>query len=101
MFIESLTLIELLAVIAILSIVSTFAVISISRVIQDSKDRAFVGNAFALKESANLFLKSELIHESVPPEVISYQTLYETGFLDEFKDPDTGRYPESSVNSFV
>ena len=98
---KGLTLIELLAVIVILSIVSTISVVSISRVIQDSKDRAFVGNAFALKEAANLFLKSEIIKGSIPPDVITYQTLFETGFIDEFKDPDTGSYPEASDNSFV
>jgi len=98
---NGLTLIELLAVIAILGILSTIAVISISRVIQDSKDRAFVGNAFALKDAAKLFLKSETINGSVPSNVITYQTLFEAGFLDEFRDPDTGGYPEASDESYV
>ncbi len=96
-----LTLIELLAVIAILGIVSTIAVISISRVIQDSKDRAFVGNAFALKDAANLYLKEEIINGKVPPSVITYKDLYDSDYLDEFIDPDTKKYLKASADTFV
>lgn len=98
---KGLTLIELLAVIAILGIISVIAVISITRVIQDSKDRAFVGNALALKEAGHLFLKTEHINGNSPPNVITYQMLYDSGFLDEFKDPDTEEYLEPSDKTFV
>ena len=98
---DGLTLIELLAVILILGIISSIAVISISRVIQDSKDRAFVGNAFALKEAASLFLREELVNEKTPREIITYQELYEADYLDEFKDPDTGDYLPASSDSYV
>ncbi|WML40714.1 type II secretion system protein [Neobacillus sp. OS1-2] len=98
---DGLTLLELLAVIVILGIISTIAFISISRVIQDSKDRAFVGNAFALKEAASLFLREESVNEKAPREMITYQELVEADYLDEFKDPDTGEYLQASSDSFV
>ena len=97
---KGLTLIELLAVLVILGIVAAIAIISISRVIQDSKDRAFVANALALKEAANLFLRQESVHDSFPSK-ITYKMLYDSDYIDEFKDPDTNDYLSPTDQTFV
>ncbi|WP_042354913.1 prepilin-type N-terminal cleavage/methylation domain-containing protein [Bacillus rubiinfantis] len=94
------TLVELLAVLVILGIISIIAIISVSRVIQDATDRAFVANAYALKEAANLYLRSESINDRIPS-LISYKTLYEADYLDEMKDPDTDNYLTPTDETYV
>jgi type IV pilus assembly protein PilA len=94
------TLIEMLAILVILGVVSGIAVVSISRVIADTRDRAFVGNAYALRDAANLFLKQKILDGKTLTE-ISYADLYVSDFIDEIKDPDTGSYLTASNPSYL
>jgi type IV pilus assembly protein PilA len=98
---KGLTLIELLAVLVIIGIISTIAVISISRVMADAKDRAFVGNAYALRDAGNLYLKQKILDGNGLTENITYSDLYDSDYIDEIKDPDTGRYLSSSNPSYI
>jgi type IV pilus assembly protein PilA len=94
------TLIEMLAILVILGIVSAIAVVSISRVMADARDRAFVGNAYALRDAANLFLKQKLLDGNTLTE-ITYSDLYVSDIIDEIKDPDTGSYLSASNPSYI
>lgn len=98
---NGMTLIELLAVIVILGIIASIGVVSISTVIKEQKDRAFVANALALKESVSLYIQQELASGSTLPEKITYKHLYDAMLIEQIKDPDTGEYLEPSDSSYV
>lgn len=98
---KGLTLIELLAVIVILGIIAAIGTIAIMNVIQNMKDKAFVGNAYALKEAASFYIRQEIANDRPLPEKLTYKNLVEANFIDEFKDPDTGKYLNPSDDSFI
>jgi len=89
---KGLTLIELLAVIVILGVIATIAIIAVTNVIQTMRDKAFIGNALAIKEAASLYIRQELTMENELPE---------NHFIDPFKDPDTGNYLTASEDTYV
>lgn len=95
------TLVELLAVIVILGIIASIGVVVMSTVIQTQKDRAFVGNALALKEGASLYIQQETVMSKPIDEFITYEMLHNAGIIDKFKDPDTGNYLDPSKDSYV
>lgn len=98
---KGLTLIELLAVIVILGIVAAIAVVSITNVIQKARDQAFVGNAIALKEAADFYIRHELTSgRPLQPEV-TYKLLEEEHFIDAFKDPHSGELLQPSDDTYV
>ncbi|WP_180955222.1 type II secretion system protein [Peribacillus deserti] len=96
-----LTLIELLAVVVILGIIAGIAVISISQLIQTSKTKAFLANAYTLRDAAHFYLKEKLVREEEYDGEISYKLLLENGYIEPIKDPDTGELLEPSDESFV
>lgn len=98
---RGMTLIELLAVIVILGILAAIGVVSISTVIQNQKDRAFIGNALALKEATSLFIQQELASGNTLPNEITYEDLYVANLISKFKDPDTGNLIEPSEETYV
>ncbi|WP_246586501.1 type II secretion system protein [Cytobacillus gottheilii] len=98
---KGLTLIELLAVIVILGIVAAIAVMSITNVIQKARDQAFVGNAIALKEAADFYIRHELTSGGTLQASVSYKALEEQQFIDVFKDPHSGDMLEPSDDTYV
>lgn len=98
---KGMTLVELLAVIVILGILATIGVVTMSSVIQHQKDRAFVGNALALKEGTSLYIQQELASGNTLPAKITYKELNDAMILDKFKDPDTSNYLEPNDASYV
>ncbi|MFC5733687.1 type II secretion system protein [Cytobacillus gottheilii] len=98
---KGLTLIELLAVIVILGIVAAIAVMSITNVIQKARDQAFVGNAIALKEAADFYIRHELTSGGTLQASVSYKALEEQQFIDAFKDPHSGDLLEPSDDTYV
>lgn len=98
---KGLTLIELLAVIVILGIVAAIAVMSITNVIQKARDQAFVGNAIALKEAADFYIRHELTSGGTVQASVSYKALEEQQFIDEFKDPHSGDMLEPTDDTYV
>ncbi|WP_050181220.1 type II secretion system protein [Domibacillus robiginosus] len=84
------TLIELLAVVLILGIISAVAVVGIGRLIEQSKERAFVAQALHLKEAAVLFVTNERVERpDTLPGSVTYKELYEKGFVEKMRDPFT------------
>ncbi|MBP2240587.1 prepilin-type N-terminal cleavage/methylation domain-containing protein [Cytobacillus eiseniae] len=98
---RGLTLIELLAVIVILGVIAMIAIIAVTNVIQTMKDRAFIGNAIAMKEAASFYIRQEVTSGNPLPEKITYKTLVEYQFIEPFKDPDTSSYLPASENTYV
>lgn len=98
---KGLTLIELLAVIVILGIISAIAIVAIGKVISDTRDRAFVGNALALREASNFYIKQEKLSGNSTPSVITYKQLADANFISVFKDPDTGESIEPNEGTYV
>ncbi|MBU8879561.1 type II secretion system GspH family protein [Bacillus sp. FJAT-29790] len=98
---KGLTLIELLAVIVILGVISMIALIAVTTVIQNMRDKAFVGNALAIKEAATLYIRQEVASGTVPVEKLTYKDLAMNQFIDQFKDPDTGTYLIPSEETYV
>jgi general secretion pathway protein G len=88
---RGMTLIELLAVIVILGIVSSIVVIAVLHIIEKSKERAFVSDAYTLYEAARLYVGAEKV-EFLPSRssVITYKQLVEEGMLHPIQDPFTG-----------
>ncbi|OCA92972.1 hypothetical protein A8F95_01425 [Bacillus wudalianchiensis] len=95
------TLIELLAVVVILAIIAAIAVLSMSRLIEQSKEKAFVANAHALKSAADLFIKDKTAREEPVASKITYLFLYNEGMIEAFSDPFTQTQLEPSTDSFV
>lgn len=97
---KGMTMIELLAVIVILGILSAVAVPLMGNLIQEAKDRAFVSNAYSMKEAASLNIRAQLkaMEESGSPVKIYYHQLVNQGFLEPFRDPDTGEMMRSEVD---
>lgn len=95
------TLIEVLAVIVILGIISLIAVISVNNVVQRVKDQAFVGNALALVESAELYIRNEMISGSMLPEKVTYSMLADADFIEPIRDPDTKNLLQPSESTYA
>ncbi|MFE8696882.1 type II secretion system protein [Cytobacillus sp. FJAT-53684] len=98
---RGLTLIELLAVIVILGIVASIGIIAITTVIQNMKDRSFIGNALAIKEAASFYIRQEAANDKDLPEQLTYKTLVDNHFIEQIKDPDTGNYITPSDQIYV
>lgn len=92
------TIIELLAVIVILGILAAIAIPLTLTVINESKSRAFLSNAISMKESASLDMRAQLLAQQEGEVTLSYKTLIEDGYLDPFKDPDTGEVLDKENN---
>ncbi|WP_445490122.1 type II secretion system protein [Niallia sp. 03133] len=98
---KGLTLVELLAVIVILGIIAVIAVPSVLKVIHDMRDRAFIANAWNMKEAADFYIKQETTSGAGAKEKITYLELVDNGFMGSFQDPDTDKELEPSDNSYV
>lgn len=98
---KGLTLIELLAVIVILGIVAAIAVVSITNVIQKARDQAFVGNAIALKEAADFYIRHEVTSGRPLQAEVTYKMLEKQQFIEAFKDPHSGDFLEPSDDTYV
>ncbi|MBB3867606.1 type II secretion system protein [Geobacillus sp. NFOSA3] len=96
---RGMTLIELLAVIVILGIVSSIVVIAVLHIIEKSKERAFVSDAYTLYEAARLYVGAEKV-EFLPSRssVITYKQLVEEGMLHPIQDPFTGNVLSLETN---
>ncbi|AIE60906.1 putative membrane protein [Bacillus methanolicus MGA3] len=98
---KGMTLIELLAIIVILGIISAIAGMVITKVIQNTRDRAFVANALAMKEAATYYIRQEIAEGHNPKERISYKELADRQFIDSIIDPDSGNFLQPSEESYV
>jgi type IV pilus assembly protein PilA len=98
---RGMTLIELLAVLVILGIISAIAITVMTKVIENTRDRAFVANALIMKEAATYYIRQEIAAGHSPKEKITYKELAERQFIDSFKDPDTGNELQPSEESYV
>ncbi|MED4988676.1 type II secretion system protein [Parageobacillus toebii] len=96
---RGMTLIELLAVIVILGIVSSIVVIAVLHIIEKSKERAFVSDAYTLYEAARLYVGAEKV-EFLPSRssAITYKQLVEEGMLHPIQDPFTGNVLSLETN---
>jgi prepilin-type N-terminal cleavage/methylation domain-containing protein len=101
---RGMTLVELLAVIVILGVVSSIAVVAVLQLIEKSKERAFVSDAYALYEAARLYVGAEKV-EFLPARssaMLTYRQLVEEGLLHPLQDPFTGNVlPEKTNPSYV
>jgi len=98
---KGLTLVELLAVIVLIGIIAAIAVPSVLKVIHDMRDRAFIANAWNMKEAADYYIKQETTSGNGAKEIITYLELVEGGFLSSFYDPDTDEELSPSNSSYV
>ncbi|KAB7667337.1 prepilin-type N-terminal cleavage/methylation domain-containing protein [Bacillus sp. B1-b2] len=98
---RGLTLMELLAVIVILGIIAAIAIPSVLKVINDMRDRAFVANAWNMKEATDFYIKEATTSGNGAKERITYLELVESGYLGTFSDPDTDEELTPSENSYV
>jgi prepilin-type N-terminal cleavage/methylation domain-containing protein len=97
---RGMTLIELLAVIVILGIVSSIAVVAVLQLIEKSKERAFVSDAYMLYEGARLYVGAEKV-EFLPARssaALTYGQLVEEGLLHPLQDPFTGNVLPAETN---
>ncbi|PDM41492.1 pilus assembly protein PilE [Parageobacillus yumthangensis] len=96
---RGMTLVELLAVLVILGIVSSIVVIAVLHIIEKSKERAFVSDAYTLYEAARLYVGAEKV-EFLPSRssVITYKQLVEEGMLHPIQDPFTGNVLSLETN---
>lgn len=92
---------ELLAVIVILGIIAAIAIPSVLRVIGDMRDRAFVANAWNMKEATDFYIKEATTSGTGAKERITYLELVESGYMGTFDDPDTDEELSPSDNSYV
>lgn len=98
---KGLTLVELLAVIVILGIVAAIAVPSVVKVISDMRDRAFIANAWNMKEATDFYIKEATTSGSGAKEAITYLELVDQGYMGTFNDPDTDEKLIPSEDSYV
>jgi len=96
---QGLTLIELLAVIVILGIMAAIAVPAVGGLIEKSRTQSFVSNSYAVKDAATYYLKDRVANDDDVGGQITYELLVEEGFLDEIKDPDTGKLWTVATNA--
>ncbi|EZP76331.1 hypothetical protein H839_13679 [Parageobacillus genomosp. 1] len=97
---RGMTLVELLAVIVIFGIVSSIAVVAVLQLIEKSKERAFVSDAYALYEAARLYVGAEKV-EFLPARssaTLTYRQLVEEGMLHPLQDPFTGNVLPAETN---
>jgi prepilin-type N-terminal cleavage/methylation domain-containing protein len=97
---RGMTLVELLAVIVILGIVSSIAVVAVLQLIEKSKERAFVSDAYMLYEAARMYVGAEKV-EFLPArssEKLTYRQLVEEGMLHPLQDPFTGNVLPAETN---
>jgi prepilin-type N-terminal cleavage/methylation domain-containing protein len=97
---RGMTLVELLAVIVIFGIVSSIAVVAVLQLIEKSKERAFVSDAYALYEAARLYDGAEKV-EFLPARssaTLTYRQLVEEGMLHPLQDPFTGNVLPAETN---
>ncbi|GKU81440.1 type II secretion system protein [Niallia sp. NCCP-28] len=98
---KGLTLVELLAVIVLIGIIAAIAIPSVLKIIHDMRDRAFIANAWNMKEAADYYIKQETTSGNGAKETITYLELVEGGFLSSFHDPDTDEELQPSNKSYV
>jgi prepilin-type N-terminal cleavage/methylation domain-containing protein len=97
---RGMTLVELLAVIVIFAIVSSIAVVAVLQLIEKSKERAFVSDAYALYEAARMYVGAEKV-EFLPTRssaALTYRQLVEEGMLHPLQDPFTGNVLPAETN---
>lgn len=95
------TLMELLAVIVVLGIIAAIAIPSVLKVIGEMRDRAFIANAWNMKEAADFYIKEATTSGAGAKERITYFELVENGYMGTFNDPDTDRELVPSDKSYV
>ncbi|MBZ9534690.1 prepilin-type N-terminal cleavage/methylation domain-containing protein [Cytobacillus oceanisediminis] len=98
---KGLTLMELLAVLVILGIIAAIAIPSVLKVIGDMRDRAFIANAWNMKEATDFYIKEATTSGTGAKERITYHELVESGYMGTFNDPDTDRELVPSAKSYV
>ncbi|NMH69873.1 type II secretion system protein [Bacillus sp. RO3] len=94
------TLVELLAVIVILGIIAVIAVLAINKIIEDSKNQAFVANALTMKSSAQYYVKDAMLQEKVTSK-ITYKELIDAQLLEPILDPHSKTIMEPDESSYV
>ncbi|WP_170289324.1 type II secretion system protein [Metabacillus lacus] len=92
------TLLEVLAVIVILGILAAIAVPTFGSLISTSKDRAFEGHAYQLKESAVFYQQS--LNRS-PPASVTYGDLLKGSMLEPIRDPYSRELFQEGNESYV
>ncbi len=76
------TLMELLAVIVVLGIIAAIAIPSVLKVIGEMRDRAFIANAWNMKEAADFYIKEATTSGAGAKERITYFELVEMGIWE-------------------
>jgi len=92
---------ELLAVIVIIGIIAAIAVPSVLKVIGDMRDKAFIANAWNMKEATEFYIKEATTSGTGAKEKVTYLELVESGYMESFHDPDTDEELIPTDNSYV
>lgn len=90
-----------MAVVVILAILAAIAVPAILTIIDHTKKQAYVGDAYAIRDATNYYLKELLVNEKVSPEQVTYSSLLAHDYIEEIIDPDTNQYWDKTNTSFV
>lgn len=96
---SGMTLIEVLAVVVILGIITSIATIAILGVIEKSRSQAMVANAITLRDAARYYVSEKIVRTEDYTDKISYKTLYDEGFIEIIRDPDTKKELDPTKNT--
>ncbi len=96
---KGLSLVELLAVMVILGILAVIAVLTFTKVVEQSRMKAFVSSAVGLSESTRLYIHAnpDLVDTNTNMK-IDYGTVFTNGYIEKIQDPITKEFLDPTTN---